>query len=201
MSGSPSLASKTESQTPPKRGGFVPDFGTIVEPGERVHALGHPLGGRFSRQPSIVSGQVSAATGMEDHIARFRMTAPINEGSSGGPVINARGELVGVAPAGLVRRGVEGIRFGTKISAAMLLMQQARRTRKFSISAVPRTSTPPSSAGTRHSLSWSRPGEGRLIKRIIRFSEMPVISAGLFRFHASGFNREDASSNVFQTGL
>ena len=123
----------------PKGGGFVPDFGAQVQPGERVHALGYPLGTKLSRRPSIVSGAVSATTGLEDNIAQFRMTAPINEGNSGGPVISAQGVLVGVASAGLVRSGVENIRFGTKFSAAMLLLQQTRLARKFSVSVVPKS--------------------------------------------------------------
>ena len=121
-----------------KAGGFAPDFRTEVEPGERVHALGYPLGTQLSRRPSIVSGEVSAATGLADNIAQFRMTNPINEGNSGGPVMNSRGLLVGVAASGMIQRGVQGIRFGTKISAAMLILQRARLVRKFSIAVVPK---------------------------------------------------------------
>ncbi len=121
-----------------RAGGFVPDFRTEVEPGERVHALGYPLGTQLSRQPSIVSGEVSATTGLADNIAQFRMTTPINEGNSGGPVINSRGFLVGVAASGMIQRGIEGIRFGTKISAAMLILQRARLAQKFSIEVVPK---------------------------------------------------------------
>ncbi len=122
----------------PRSGGFSPNFGAEVQPGENVHALGSPLGTKLSRRPSIVSGAVSAATGLEDNIAQFRMTAPINEGNSGGPVVTDQGVLVGVASAGLVQSGVENIRFGTKISAAMLVLQQARLVRKFTIMAVPK---------------------------------------------------------------
>ena len=121
----------------PRSGGFSPNFGAQVQPGERVHALGYPLGTRLSRRPSIVSGAVSAATGLGDNIAQFRMTAPINEGNSCGPVVTDQGVLVGVASAGLVQSGVENVRFGTKISAAMLLLQQARLARRFSVSVVP----------------------------------------------------------------
>ncbi len=121
-----------------KAGGFAADLRTEVDPGERVHALGYPLGAQLSRRPSIVSGEVSAATGLGDNIAQFRMTNPINEGNSGGPVINSRGLLVGVAASGMIQRGVQGIRFGTKISAATLILRRARLVRKFSIAVVPK---------------------------------------------------------------
>lgn len=69
----------------PARGeGFAVALGARVEVGEEVHALGSPLGGSLSRSPSIVSGQVNAATGPRDNVAQFRMTTPINAGNSGG---------------------------------------------------------------------------------------------------------------------
>ncbi|MDP6087713.1 MAG: serine protease [Nitrospinota bacterium] len=126
----------------PKREGFVPELAAQVRPGEAVHALGYPLGSRLSRNPSIVSGQVSAVTGLEDNIAQFRMTTPINEGNSGGPVINAHGTLIGIAAAGLVQQGVEAVRFATKISAAGVLLGQAQLARKFSISVRPKQEGP-----------------------------------------------------------
>ncbi len=119
-------------------GGFIARVQAEVKTGELVHALGYPLGGRLSRQPSIVTGHVSAATGLEDNIAQFWMTTPINEGNSGGPVVNAQGTLVGIASSGLVQKGVEAIRFGTKISAAMLILQQARLVQKFTLCLCPR---------------------------------------------------------------
>ena len=93
---------------------------------------------KFVTPIRTTSAAVSAATGLEDNIAQFRMTTPINEGNSGGPVVNAHGTLVGIASSGLVQKGVEAIRFGTKISAAMLILQQARLVQKFTIMPVPK---------------------------------------------------------------
>lgn len=106
---------------------------TAIKMGEPIHALGHPLGPGLSRQPSMVSGTVSSTLGLEDDIARFRMTAPINPGNSGGPVVNARGQVIGVAAAGLVREGVEAVRFGIKASTAALILQQAQVTTAFDV--------------------------------------------------------------------
>ena len=44
------------------------------------------------------------------------MTAPINEGNSGGPVIDENGNLIGIAQGGLIRRDVENVRIASKIS-------------------------------------------------------------------------------------
>ena len=69
----------------PRPDGFGFRFGVRVSVGERIHALGYPLGTRLSRKPSMVSGEISATTGMSDNISQFRTTAPINAGNSGGP--------------------------------------------------------------------------------------------------------------------
>jgi hypothetical protein len=62
--------------------------------GDAVYAIGNPEGleGTFSQ--GIVSGIRSVAT---DKL--LQITAPISPGSSGGPIINGRGHVVGVAVA------------------------------------------------------------------------------------------------------
>lgn len=59
--------------------------------GESVVAAGSPLG----MQGTISTGIVSAKRLVKD-IAVIQTTAPISHGSSGGPLINSRGEVIGV---------------------------------------------------------------------------------------------------------
>ena len=47
--------------------------------------------------------------------------------------MNEKGELVGVALAGLVQRGVEGVRFGVKAAAAALILGQVPAVEKFDV--------------------------------------------------------------------
>jgi len=65
-----------------------------VAVGDAVYAIGNPEGleGTFSQ--GIVSGIRGSAS---DRL--LQVTAPISPGSSGGPIINGRGEVVGVAVA------------------------------------------------------------------------------------------------------
>ncbi|MBN1515792.1 serine protease [Candidatus Sumerlaeota bacterium] len=65
-----------------------------VQVGESIYAVGNPQGleGTFSQ--GIVSSIREVGT---DNL--FQMTAPISPGSSGGPVLNAKGEVIGVSVA------------------------------------------------------------------------------------------------------
>jgi S1-C subfamily serine protease len=109
----------------PNNDGMRINLQAKVSPGDRIHALGFPLALVLGQQPSIVSGEVSATTGISDSPTQFRMTAPINAGNSGGPILNENGEVVGIAVASLVGRTVESVNFGIKISTAFPLLQQA----------------------------------------------------------------------------
>ena len=78
-------------ETPVVTLSLVPED-TPVEVGETVYALGNPEGlvGTFSQ------GIVSAELKSFDKSARVQVSAPISEGSSGGPLLNSKGEVVGV---------------------------------------------------------------------------------------------------------
>ncbi len=62
-----------------------------IEVGDRVFVIGNPLGleGTFS------DGMLSAKR-VEDGVAYLQVTAPISQGSSGGPVLNSAGQAIGV---------------------------------------------------------------------------------------------------------
>jgi len=65
---------------------------TSVTPGQKVYVLGSPKGLPASISDGIVSGLRDF-----DGYKLIQITAPISPGSSGGPVLNAKGELIGVA--------------------------------------------------------------------------------------------------------
>jgi hypothetical protein len=65
--------------------------------GDRLYVIGAPLGLDGTVSDGIVSALRTTATGTV-----MQMTAPISPGSSGGPVLNARGDVVGVATSKLV---------------------------------------------------------------------------------------------------
>jgi len=63
-----------------------------VDIGQTVYSIGNPLG----LQNTLSQGLVSGVRDMDGY-RLFQMTAPISPGSSGGPVFNASGEVIGIA--------------------------------------------------------------------------------------------------------
>jgi serine protease Do len=64
--------------------------------GEMVFALGHPWGQRNTVTRGIVSALVSAQNRRGDKLPVIRSDAPLAPGNSGGPLVNASGEVVGI---------------------------------------------------------------------------------------------------------
>lgn len=67
-----------------------------LKPGQRVYAIGSPEGYENSISEGIISGVRYDSN--ENEV--IQMTAPITEGSSGGAVVNTKGELVGMSMSG-----------------------------------------------------------------------------------------------------
>lgn len=77
---------------PTLQGKGIPFSATNVEVGTRIYAIGNPKG----LSGTISEGIVSGLRTLNDK-ELIQITAPISPGSSGGAVVNSRGELVGVA--------------------------------------------------------------------------------------------------------
>ena len=70
--------------------------------GEQVFVFGFPLTEQLSSGGNLTQGVISAHLGGFDNITEFQMTAPVQPGSSGSPVFDAAGFLVGMATATMV---------------------------------------------------------------------------------------------------
>ena len=66
-----------------------------ISVGDPVIALGFPLGDQLGRDYTVTTGIVSALR-HENGVARIQTDAAINPGSSGGPLLDREGRLVGV---------------------------------------------------------------------------------------------------------
>lgn len=98
----------------------VASFGDsdAIEVGETVVAIGNPLGKELIG--SVTTGIVSAVNrqvSIENKDLKFIQTdAAINPGNSGGPLVNSKGEVIGINTAKISVEGVEGLGFSIPIN-------------------------------------------------------------------------------------
>ncbi len=97
----------------------------LLVPGEWAIAIGNPLGLDSTVTVGIISavGRSAADVGIPTQRAEFIQTdAAINPGNSGGPLLNERGQVIGMNTA--IIRGANGIGFAVPIRTAQRIANQ-----------------------------------------------------------------------------
>jgi hypothetical protein len=64
--------------------------------GESATVFGFPLGGALSSTGNFTTGVVSSLRGLRDAAGEIQITAPVQPGNSGGPVLDRSGAVIGV---------------------------------------------------------------------------------------------------------
>ena len=98
---------------------------SAVEVGDYVVAIGNPLGLSHSVTAGIISALDRRDLPIEgqEHQGNFiQVDAPINPGNSGGPLINMRGEVIGINTA--INRQGQGISFAIPSNLVKALLPQ-----------------------------------------------------------------------------
>ncbi len=88
-----------------------------VRPGDSVVAIGNP----FGLEDTVSNGLVSARRRIDADLEVLQISAPIAPGSSGGPLFNERGEVIGVATA-VLQQG-QNLNFGMPVRYLAPLMK------------------------------------------------------------------------------
>ena len=87
--------------------------------GTKVYAIGSPQGLNATLSEGIVSGHRAGS----EPIPRLQFTAPVSPGSSGGPLLDSAGRVVGVVTA--LRRGGQNLNFAVPASEIRGFSQRA----------------------------------------------------------------------------
>ena len=67
-----------------------------IRRGETVVTYGFPLSGLLSSGPTLTTGDISALAGLRDNPVNFQISAPVQPGNSGGPLLDSQANVVGV---------------------------------------------------------------------------------------------------------
>jgi S1-C subfamily serine protease len=67
-----------------------------VRRGDEVVTYGFPLSGILSSGPTLTRGDISALAGLRDDQNQMQISAPVQRGNSGGPLLDRAGNVVGV---------------------------------------------------------------------------------------------------------
>lgn len=107
-----------------------------INVGETVYAIGNPIG--FEFQQTVTSGIISAlnrAITFKENDEEIYMSnliqtdATINPGNSGGPLINTRGEIIGINTVKIT--SAEGIGFAVPINVIKPIIQKLENEGRF----------------------------------------------------------------------
>jgi len=69
--------------------------------GDEVFTLGYPLVDIQGKELKATFGRINSMTGLKDDTRLMQVDVPIQPGNSGGPLINSKGEVVGIVTATL----------------------------------------------------------------------------------------------------
>ncbi|MCW2236838.1 trypsin-like peptidase domain-containing protein [Azospirillum canadense] len=100
--------------------------GKGIRPADGVVAVGYPYAGLLATTPQVTTGSVTALAGIADDTRFLQITAPIQPGNSGGPLLDLSGNTVGVVVSTLSALAVvkatgsipQNVNFAVKSSVA-----------------------------------------------------------------------------------
>ncbi|WP_162003405.1 serine protease [Microvirga tunisiensis] len=76
--------------------GAIADLRSNARLGESVAVFGYPLSNVLSSSGNFTQGSVTALAGLRDDTRHLQIQAPVQSGNSGGPLLDASGNVIGV---------------------------------------------------------------------------------------------------------
>jgi len=70
--------------------------GTDLRPGDNVVVTGYPVAGLLGSEMSVTTGSLTALAGPRDDSRLLQISAPVQPGNSGGPLLDREGNVVGI---------------------------------------------------------------------------------------------------------
>jgi S1-C subfamily serine protease len=102
--------------------------GPAMRRGEDVIVYGFPLAGLLSSDPKLTRGVINALAGVRNDPNNFQISAEVQPGNSGGPMLDLQGNVVGVVVSKLDNRrvqNVDNVNFAVKGETAQAFLRRA----------------------------------------------------------------------------
>jgi hypothetical protein len=107
--------------------------GPAVRRGDGVVAYGFPLAGLLSSDAKLTRGEVNGLAGLADNRNQYQISAEVQPGNSGGPLLDMHGNIVGVVVSKLNAQRIarvtgdiaQNINFAVKGEAAQVFLRRA----------------------------------------------------------------------------
>jgi S1-C subfamily serine protease len=97
---------------------------STVNVGSDVIAIGSPGLGNISLQNTVTKGIISSFRNSETNGLLIQTDAALNHGNSGGPLLNSKGEVIGVNTLGFVDFDKEGLSFSVFCSEILQMLKE-----------------------------------------------------------------------------
>ena len=95
-----------------------------VKKGESIFALGYPIADALGRELKVTDGIINSTTGFKNSISTLQFSAPVQPGNSGGPLVNMKGEIIGLISSKISSSSTESIGYALKTSYIMFFLSQ-----------------------------------------------------------------------------
>jgi hypothetical protein len=110
--------------------------------GTKVFTIGYPFSAILGEKPKLTEGIVNSVYGIGDDPRFYQISVPIHPGNSGGPLINMKGEVIGVITSTLDAIKIfklsgalpQNVNYALKIQYAKLLLETLPLKKAFNFS-------------------------------------------------------------------
>ncbi len=97
---------------------------STVDVGSEVIAIGSPGVGGVTLQNTVTKGIISSFRNTESNGLLVQTDAALNHGNSGGPLLNVRGEVIGINTLGFADFDKEGLNFAVFVSEILTMLKE-----------------------------------------------------------------------------
>ena len=96
---------------------------TSSDVGTKVFAYGYPMAlSLMGKEIKVTDGMINSKTGYGGNVTTYQITAPIQEGNSGGPLFDDKGNFIGINSAGLSKDIADNVGYTIKSSYVLNLI-------------------------------------------------------------------------------